>query len=61
MYGESMKIEKSQFRCEHRHTAFEHPLCWKRFSDECEANLEVGYFDIEASNLDADFGWLISC
>lgn len=51
---------KNEFQCEHRHTAFAHPLCWQRWREQHPEGLKVGYFDIEASNLKADFGWMIS-
>lgn len=41
-------------RCKHRHTLLEHPQCDKKKPEK------IGFFDIEASNLDADFGILLS-
>jgi len=56
----SVKIDAVRWRCEHRHTCLEHPVCWQRFLKEHGENEKVGYFDLETSNLKADFGWIIS-
>lgn len=52
------KLTKQQYRCQHRHNGYEHPLCYQKY--QTETPLKIGYFDIEASQLKADFGWLIS-
>jgi DNA polymerase elongation subunit (family B) len=44
-------------KCQHGHTYLEH---WQCALDELEDKLRIGYFDIEASNLKADFGFMIS-
>jgi uncharacterized protein YprB with RNaseH-like and TPR domain len=41
-------------RCKHRHTFLEHPECYER------KNEKIGFLDLEASNLHADFGILLS-
>ena len=41
-------------RCKHRHTFLEHPHCYERKPEK------IGFFDIESSNLHADFGILLS-
>jgi uncharacterized protein YprB with RNaseH-like and TPR domain len=41
-------------RCEHRHTLLEHPQCWRQPQER------LGFLDIEASNLVADFGIMLS-
>ena len=43
--------------CKHSHTYLEHYNCYLQ---EVGDNLKVGYFDIEASNLKANFGFVIS-
>jgi uncharacterized protein YprB with RNaseH-like and TPR domain len=41
-------------RCKHRHTFLEHPDCYNRPPEK------IGFLDIEASNLNADFGIMLS-
>lgn len=41
-------------RCEHRHSYIEHNSCYKGMEER------IGFLDIEASNLDADFGIMLS-
>lgn len=50
----SQIIRLSSQRCEHGHTLLEHYDC----ADEQEER--IGHLDIEASNLDADFGQMLS-
>jgi len=46
------------FRCEHKHSAFTHPSCYKNAPDN---QIEkVGVLDIETSNLHGDFGIILS-
>lgn len=42
--------------CEHGHNFLEHPKCFKKLIPE----EKVGFLDIESSNLNADFGFIIS-
>lgn len=51
-------LSKQEFKCDHRHDGFSHPLCYQRYAQS--EPLKVGYFDIETSNLRPDFGWVIS-
>src|SRR3990167_9513461 len=44
-------------RCSHSHTFLEHYNCYLR---ESPAEERIGFFDIEASNLDANFGIMLS-
>jgi len=44
-------------RCKHRHLYIEHPNCWR---EERNHPPRVGYLDIEASNLKANFGIILS-
>lgn len=45
-------------KCKHRHTYLEHYNC---YLSECpEAEEKVGFLDIESSNLDANFGIMLS-
>lgn len=53
-------LNPATWRCEHRHTGLEHPMCWYRFLQEHMDQIKIGYWDIETSNIDADFGWIIS-
>ena len=46
------------FRCEHRHTAETHPACYSKAYD-CKTERIVAY-DLETSNLHADFGIILS-
>jgi uncharacterized protein YprB with RNaseH-like and TPR domain len=43
-------------RCKHGHTYLEHDSC---YLEEIDSNRKVGFFDIETSNLKADFGIVI--
>lgn len=51
--------DPATWRCKHYHTGLEHPLCWQQFLETLD-DWKIGYWDIEASNLAADFGWIIS-
>lgn len=44
-------------RCRHYHTYLEHPNCWWK---EQGKKPRVGYLDIETSNLDANYGIIIT-
>jgi len=44
-------------RCRHGHTYAEHPACWWK---EKNKKPKVGYLDIETSNLDANYGIIIT-
>ena len=44
------------FRCIHRHDGMSHPSCYKKENSQ----ERIGYFDIEASNLKANFGIILS-
>jgi len=44
-------------RCKHHHTYAEHPGCWWK---EQEKKPIVGYIDIETSNLNANYGMIIT-
>lgn len=48
-------VKMGNTRCKHGHTFLEHYGCY-----EPEQQERVGYLDIEASNLDADFGYILS-
>ncbi len=49
--AEILKLKK--FRCKHGHDGLDHYACYQ---EEVGLGEKVGYFDIEASNLKADFG-----
>jgi uncharacterized protein YprB with RNaseH-like and TPR domain len=53
-------IVAEHWHCVHGHRGTEHPECWTKFVENTENDFRVGYFDIEATNLDADFGVLLS-
>jgi uncharacterized protein YprB with RNaseH-like and TPR domain len=44
--------------CRHKHTYLTHYNCYLK--ENPDATEKIGYFDIEASNLDADFGIMLS-
>jgi uncharacterized protein YprB with RNaseH-like and TPR domain len=44
-------------RCRHYHKYIEHPSC---FRNEIGIDPNVGYFDLEADDLEADFGMMLS-
>jgi len=44
-------------RCKHHHTYAEHPACWWK---EQKRKPRIGYIDIETSNLDANYGIIIT-
>jgi uncharacterized protein YprB with RNaseH-like and TPR domain len=53
----------SELRCIHRHTPEEHPGCFKKGKIKREdwwRDMRIGYLDIETSNLDADWGIILS-
>jgi uncharacterized protein YprB with RNaseH-like and TPR domain len=47
----------SNHRCRHGHRYIEHPNC---YTDEVANRRKIGFFDIETSNLNADFGIVLS-
>jgi uncharacterized protein YprB with RNaseH-like and TPR domain len=45
--------DRIEFKCVHRHSGISHPQCY----DQARGLVEnIGYFDIESSNLSSDFG-----
>lgn len=50
-------VKRHFYRCSHKHTGIEHPSCFDRDNQIKE---RIGYLDIEASNLDANFGIVLS-
>jgi len=50
-------LELFRGRCKHGHTYAEHPNCYMK---EKKSDIKVGYFDIETSNLKANFGIILS-
>lgn len=50
-------IKRSNFRCKHGHNGLAHPKC---YDTETGGGERIGYLDIEASNLNADFGFVLS-
>lgn len=46
-----------KFRCSHSHTGLEHETCYLKSLQEKEI---IGFFDIEATNLKADFGFILT-
>ena len=53
-------LEAGHWRCPHGHNGLVHPACWERFVESTADEFRVGYFDIEATNLKADFGIMLS-
>ena len=56
-YTKAELLNRLTFRCEHRHSGLSHPRCYDKKFKYTE---KIGFFDIEASNLSADFGYMIS-
>ncbi|MGC8588885.1 MAG: ribonuclease H-like domain-containing protein [Hydrogenobaculum sp.] len=55
-----MKILKpEEFICVHGHTGLEHPNCYIKYLDSCDTS-NIGFLDIETSQLDAEFGFMIT-
>ena len=46
-----------KFKCEHGHSGLEHTACFERNNIDLR---KMGYFDIEATQLKADFGFILS-
>lgn len=56
-YSPEIEKQRSMWRCEHGHNGMRHPNCFnKHFGIE----EKIGLLDIEADNLDADFGIMLS-
>jgi uncharacterized protein YprB with RNaseH-like and TPR domain len=47
--------DRNEFRCSHRHDGMDHPRCYEK-----DRKLLTAYFDCEATNLQADFGFMLS-
>ena len=46
--------------CQHKHRYTEHPGCFlEEFKDKLAAIEKIGFIDVEATNLQADFGYLL--
>ena len=58
-----MKLDEirraAAYRCKHGHTGIEHYDCYMRDTDQYTAP-RVGFLDIETSNLDANFGIILT-
>lgn len=58
-----MKLDEirkaAAYRCKHGHTGLEHYDCYLRDTDQSTAP-KVGFLDLETSNLDANFGILLT-
>ncbi|MEM3264772.1 MAG: ribonuclease H-like domain-containing protein, partial [Thermoplasmata archaeon] len=52
-------IRPEEFICEHRHSGLEHPACYIRYLDNADGS-NVGFLDIETSQLNAEFGFMIT-
>ncbi len=50
-------VEMGLFKCKHKHTGLSHPKCFYRNNVSEE---KIGFVDIEASNLVANFGIILS-
>lgn len=50
-------IKRSHYKCQHGHTGLAHPNC---YSEETGDKEKLGFLDIEASNLNANFGFILS-
>lgn len=50
-------VKRLDFKCVHRHNGLSHPKCYEQANNAQE---RIGFLDIEASNLDATFGIVLS-
>lgn len=50
-------VELCSKRCKHGHLYIEHPNCWRKEKDK---PLKIGYFDIEAGGLHANFDYMLT-
>jgi len=55
--GISERNKRLNYSCKHRHNGIDHHAC---FDKDNHLNERVGYYDIETSNLNADFGIVLS-
>ena len=53
-------VLQSNYHCKHGHDGLSHPQCWEDYVAGTSNEFVIGYFDIEATNLKADFGVMIS-
>lgn len=55
---------RKQDRCIHRHTSKTHPNCFRQglidLSDSWWSDKKIAFFDIEVTNLDANWGFMLS-
>src|SRR5438552_1164615 len=49
-------ISRARFRCEHRHDGLTHHACFEKQNP----SERIGFFDIEATSLNASFGFMLS-
>jgi len=50
-------LKRSAWKCKHSMTGLTHPACWDSAHGDTE---RIGFLDIEASNLNADFGIILT-
>ena len=50
-------IRRSKFKCVHGHNGVDHPNC---YDEQNKNNERIGFFDIEAEGLEADYGIMFS-
>ena len=50
-------LELANWKCPHQHNGLEHYSCWVKYGS---LNQRVGFFDIETTNLAANFGIMLS-
>lgn len=50
-------VNRLKFKCKHHHNGVRHPQCYKDLLGSIE---RIGFLDIEATNLNADFGYILS-
>lgn len=55
-----VNISPQEFRCEHRHSGLEHPNCWIKQRYLNVGITRIGYLDIEVTNLDANWGFVLT-
>lgn len=49
-------VSRARFRCKHRHNGLDHISCY----DQANPGERIGFLDIEATSLNASFGYMLS-
>ena len=49
-------VSRARYRCKHRHNGLDHISCY----DQAHPGERIGFLDIEATSLNASFGYMLS-